>query len=176
VANTNVDNIVSVVDASVGIETVLPFMSEQPETIEERFDLWLVDDDPNRSMTLALVAEHVQASWDRRDRPNVELFHFDELRSDRVAAMIRLADAFGVDLSTERVGELAESASIDRMRARAGDLAPNTKEIFLDSARFFRSGEGGDWRSFVTPEQEARYWQRIDELMSPDLRDWLHRS
>jgi hypothetical protein len=62
------------------------------------------------------------------------------------------------------------------MRDRADDLAPNTKGIFQDSTRFFRSGEGGDWRSFVTPEQDAVYWQRIDELMSPDLRDWLHRS
>jgi hypothetical protein len=176
VANTDKETIVSVIDTAVGIETVLPFMGEQPETIEERFDLWLVDDEPNHSMTLALVADHVKASWDRRDRPNVEMFHFEELRSDRVAAMTRLAEAFGVELSRERIEELAESASIDRMRARADDLAPNTKAIFHDSARFFRSGEGGDWKSFVTPEQDALYWQRIDERMSPELRDWLHRS
>jgi hypothetical protein len=127
-------------------------------------------------MSLALVAGHLEASWYRRDRPNVELFHFDEMSSDRVAALTRLADAFGIDLPDDRIEVLAESASIDRMRSRADDLAPNTKGIFNDPTRFFRSGEGGDWRSFVTPEQEALYRQRIDELVSPELRDWLHRS
>jgi hypothetical protein len=104
------------------------------------------------------------------------MFHFDEIRSDRASAMARLSTAFGIELSTERIEELAESASIDRMRDRADDLAPNTKGIFHDSTRFFRSGEGGDWRSFVTPEQDAVYWKRIGELMSPELSDWLHRT
>jgi hypothetical protein len=176
IANMHRDNLIVAVDTSVGLETVLPFVTEAPDTLEERFELWLVDETPTAPMSLSLVSGHIQASWDRRDRPNVELFHFDEMRSDRAAAMSRLADAFGIDLPTERIEELADSASIDRMRARADDLAPNTKEIFQDPSRFFRSGEGGDWRSFVTPEQEAVYRQRIDELVSPELRDWLHRS
>jgi hypothetical protein len=176
VENMHRDNLVDAVDASVGIETVLPFVTERPATLEERFELWLIDDTPTAPMSLALVAGHLEASWDRRDRPNVELFHFDEMSSDRVAALTRLADAFGIDLPDDRIEVLAESASIDRMRSRADDLAPNTKGIFHDSTRFFRSGVGGDWRSFVTPEQEALYRQRIDELVSPELRDWLHRS
>jgi hypothetical protein len=171
----NRENLFSAIDGAVGFETVLPFIGESPDTIEERYDLWLVNENPTVPMSLATVAGHLDASWQRRNRPNVELFHFEELRSDRAAAMTRLARAFGVELSSERIEELAESASIDQMRARADDLAPNTKEIFQDSTRFFRSGEGGDWRSFVTPEQDAVYWQRIDELMPADLREWLHR-
>jgi hypothetical protein len=176
VANMHRGNLIVAVDASVGLDTVLPFVTEAPDTLEERFELWLVDETPTAPMSLSLASGHIQASWDRRDRPNVELFHFDEMRSDRAAAMSRLADAFGIDLPMERIEELADSASIDRMRARADDLAPNTKEIFQDPSRFFRSGEGGEWRTFVTPEQDALYWQRIDELVSPELRDWLHRS
>jgi aryl sulfotransferase len=174
IENMDVEHLFSAIDGAVGFDSVLPFLTESPETVEERFDQWLVDEDPRGRMSLALVAGHIETSWDRRERPNVELFHFEEMRSDRVAAMTRLADAFGLDMSTERIEELADAASIDRMRARADDLAPNTKQIFSDSSRFFRSGEGGDWRSFVTPEQEAIYWQRIDELTSPDLRAWLH--
>jgi hypothetical protein len=164
------------IDGAVGFDTVLPFIGESPETIEERYDLWLVNESSTVPMSLAVVAGRLEAAWQRGNRPNVEMFHFDEISSDRAAAMTRLATAFGVELSSERIEELAEAASIDRMRDRADDLAPNTKGIFQDSTRFFRSGEGGDWRSFVTPEQDAVYWQRIDELMSPELRDWLHRS
>jgi hypothetical protein len=176
IENMDFEHVVAAVDGAVGIDSALPFLTESPATVEERFDLWLIDDDPRGRMSLALVAGHIETSWDRRDRPNVELFHFQEMRSDRVAAMTRLAEAFELDLTADRIEELAESASIDRMRARADDLAPNTKQIFSDSSAFFRSGEGGDWRSFVTPEQDAVYWQRIDELMSPELRDWLHRT
>jgi len=176
IENMDIDHLFSAIDGAVGMDTVLPFMGASPDTVEERFDLWLVDDSPKGRMSLALVAGHIAASWERRDRPNVELFRFEEMRADRAAEMARLAQAFGLDRSTTRIEELAESASIDRMRARADDLAPNTKQIFSDSSRFFRSGEGGDWRSFVTPEQEAVYWQRVDELMSVELRDWLHRG
>jgi hypothetical protein len=176
VDNMNMENMFSAIDGAVGFDTVVPFIPEAPETIEERYDLWLVNDKPTVPMSLAVVAGHLDASWERRSRPNVELFHFEDLRSDRAAAMGRLARAFGVELSEERIEELAESASIDRMRSRANDLAPNTKGIFNDPTRFFRSGDGGDWRSLVTPEQDAVYWQRVDELMPPDLRDWLHRS
>lgn len=176
VANMHRENLFAAIDGAVGFETVLPFVGESPETIEERYDLWLVNESPTASMSLALVAGHLEASWQRRSLPNVEMFHFDDICKDRAAAMTRLATAFGVELSRERIEELAEEASIDRMRDRADDLAPNTKGIFQDSANFFRSGAGGDWRSFVTSEQDAIYWQRIDELMSADLRDWLHRS
>jgi hypothetical protein len=176
VANIDVDHLFSAIDGAVGMDTVLPFIGASPESMEERFELWLVDDGQMGRMSLAMVAGHIEASWDRTDRPNVELFHFEELRTDRVAAMIRLAEAFGLERSTARLEELAGAASIDRMRDRADDLAPNTKQIFADSSRFFRSGEGGDWRSFVTPQQDTVYRQRIDELMSPELRDWLHRA
>lgn len=174
--NMDIEQVVAAIDAAVGIDTVVPFLEETPETLEERFDHWLVDDSPTGRMSLARVVGHIEVSWARRDRPNVELFHFEELRANRAAAMTRLAAAFELDLPADRIEELAESASIDRMRARADDLAPNTKQIFSDPTRFFRSGEGGDWRSFVTPEQAAVYRQRIDELVSPELRDWLHRS
>lgn len=176
VANLNRENMFTAIDGAVGFETVLPFIGESPDTIEERYDLWLVNESPTVPMSLAFVAAHLEAAWQRRNRPNVEMLRFDEITSDRAAAMTRLATTFGVERSSDRIRELAEAASIDRMRDRADDLAPNTKEIFQDSTRFFRSGGRGDWQSFVTPEQEAVYWQRIDELMSPELRSWLHRS
>ena len=176
VANMDVERFLTAVDGAVGFDTVAAFVTETPPTVEERFDRWLVVDDTQSSMSLASVAGHVRVSWERRDDPNVELLHFDEMRSDRAATMSRLARAFGLDLTPERIDELAEAASLDRMRARADELAPNTKQIFSDPARFFRSGTGGDWRELMTPDHETIYWERIAELTSPELSDWLHRS
>lgn len=175
-ANMDIERFLTAVDGAVGFDTVAPFVSEALPTVEERFDRWLTVDDTQSSMSLASVACHVGVSWERRDDPNVQLIHFDEMRSDRASTMSRLARAFGLDITSERIEELAEAASLDRMRARADELAPNTKQIFSDPARFFRSGTGGDWRELMTPDHETIYWQRIAELTSPELSDWLHRS
>jgi len=106
----------------------------------------------------------------------VLLFHFEELRDDRADAMRRLAEGIGLNLSGVRVAELAAAASLEQMRSRANERAPNTKEILADSAGFFRSGESGEGRAVMTPEQEEVYERRLAELVTPDLRDWLHRS
>ena len=176
VANSDVGRFVTAIDESVGLDTVLSLRREHAETVEERLDHWLVDDDPASSMSLASVTGHISVSWERRDRDNVHLFHFEDLRDNRAAAMQRLARGIGVDTPPERIAQLAEAASLDRMRARADELAPNTKQIFSDSAGFFRSGESGEGRALMSAEQNAVYQERMAELVSPELRDWLHRS
>lgn len=174
-ANIDSDRFVTAIDESVGLGTVAGFHRESPATLEERLDHWLVDDVPTATMSLAAVANHVSVAWERRGRENVHLFHFEELRDDRVAAMDRLAKGIGLDVSPARIAELAEAASLSEMRARADELAPNTKEIFTNSAGFFRSGQSGEGRAMMTAEQAAVYDRRMAELVTPELRDWLHR-
>lgn len=175
-ANVDADRFAAAVDESVGLDTVLPFYRERAESVGERLDHWLIDDEPTSTMSLAAVTGHVAVSWQRRDRPNVHLFHFEELRDDRASVMERLASGLGLDTSSERIAQLADLASLDQMRARADELAPNTKQIFSDSAGFFRSGRSGEGRSLMTAEQAERYELRMTELVSPELGDWLHRS
>ena len=175
-ANIDSDRFSVAVDESVGLETLAPFHRERPQTVSERLDQWLVDESPTATMSLASVAGHLDVAWQRRHRENVLLFHFEELRDDRTAAMQRLAEGVGLELSGARVAELAAAASLEQMRSRANELAPNTKEILADSAEFFRSGASGEGQAVMTPEQDAVYERRLAELVTPDLRDWLHRS
>ncbi len=175
-ANIDTDRFVTAVDESVGLETVASFYREPAESVGERLDHWLVDDEATSTMSLAAVTGHVSVAWQRREWDNVHLFHFEELRDDRAAAMERLAGGVGLDTPRERIAELAEAASLEQMRARADELAPNTKQIFSDSAGFFRSGQSGEGRAIMTPEQEAVYDGRMSELVSPELLDWLHRT
>jgi hypothetical protein len=175
-ANIDTDRFTVAVDESVGLEKVATFHRERPRTVSERLDEWLVDESPTATMSLASVVGHLAVAWQRRHRSNLLLFHFEELRDDRPGAMRRLADGIGVELSDVRVAELAAAASLDQMRSRANDLAPNTKEILADSAGFFRSGESGEGRAVMNPEQEAVYEQRLAELVTREMREWLHRS
>lgn len=175
-ANIDPDRFVAAVDEGVGLDKVAPFLGERPPTVSERLDHWLVDDSSTATMSLTAVVGHLDVAWRRRDRDNVLLFHFEELRDAREEAMERLARGIGLTLPRSRIDELAAAASLDQMRSRAGDLAPDTKAILADAAGFFRSGESGEGRAMMTPEQEEVYERRMADLASPDLVDWLHRA
>ena len=41
IANIDVDQLFSAIDGAVGMDTVLPFIGASPESMEERFELWL---------------------------------------------------------------------------------------------------------------------------------------
>lgn len=124
----------------------------------------------------AYVLHHLRTAWDRRHDPNVVLLHYADLRADVVGEMTRLARALGFDHSEERIRELAEHADLDRMRARADDLAPETDHpMWRSGADFFRSGRMGEWASALGPEDLRAYDDRVHAL-HPDgaFLAWVH--
>ena len=175
-ANIDSERFAAAVEGGVGLDAAMVFYREHAPTEAERLDRWLVDDVLTTPMSLAVVAGHVEVAWQRRDRANVGLFHFHDLRDNRVAVMEQLAALFGIEITRDRLVELAEAASLDNMRARADELAPNTKEIFSSSAGFFRSGRSGEGQALMTADQEAVYDRRMRELLPTDLRVWLHQA
>jgi hypothetical protein len=117
----------------------------------------------------------VHTYWDRRDEPQVVLFHYGDLAADLPGQLRRLANTLSIDVSDERIDHLAASAAFERMRARADELAPGVdRRLWRDNREFFRSGTSGQWRGLLDPSDLARYRSRIAELAAPDLVDWLH--
>ena len=174
-ANMDTANLFQAIDESGKTEHFFANF-EQPADDVDEFDHWMLDDRPGSQNTLRLVLRQAQSAWERRDRPNVCLLHYADMRTDIEGAMRAIADTAGIDASDARLAELAAHAGIDRMRARGGDLAPNTKGIFTDPVAFFRSGTGGEWREQISDAQHERYWERVRELCDDDLSAWLHRA
>ncbi len=91
--------------------------------------------------------------------------------------MMRMAGHLGIDVSDSRVRELADEAAIGRIRARAGDVAPEAHVgLWKDTAAFFRSGGSGEWQNRMSRQQQERYQQRIVDLMNDDLAAWVHQG
>ena len=82
--------------------------------------------------------------WQRRHLPNVAVFHFVDYQADLAGELIRLGRVLGYDVSRDRAEELVKHASLDVMRARASQLAPNSTD--------------GIWRSdeALLPRRRAR--------------------
>jgi aryl sulfotransferase len=149
-----------------------------PEDPLERFRLWVDQEMDNGPIgvgkTMANLIHHLQTFWDGRHEPHVVLFHYQDLLTDLPGQMKRLADVLGMEVSAERIEQLAAAATFERVRERADELAPGVdNNIWADNTAFFHSGSSGQWKTLLGPEDLSRYQTRLAELASPDLIDWL---
>ena len=151
-----------------------PTLSDDPA---ERFRFFMTDPGVNGPTNLSIILRHVKSAWERRHRPNVVLFHYADLSADLAGELLRLAAALGIPCSPTRANALAAEAGLDRMRARATELAPEASHAnWKDTGRFFRRGGFGEWRDVATPEDLAAYDARIVAETTPELAAWLHRG
>lgn len=126
---------------------------------------------------LAHVVHHLRTAWGRRHEPNVELFHYADLKADLPGQLMRLAAALDLDLDRARSEELAAAASLSAMRARAREMAPEaTIGVWQDPSVFFRRGGSGEWRDRLRPGDAEHYERRVEELTGGDhdLATWIH--
>jgi aryl sulfotransferase len=150
-----------------------------PADPRERFWQWidggLRNDQRGAGATLARMVKHVETFWDRRDEPQVLLFHYGDLLADLPGQLCRLGALLSIPVSEERAAELAAAARFERMRDNADQLAPGVnRRLWRDNRAFFHSGGTGQWRDLLGPDDRDRYEERLAQLASPELADWLH--
>ncbi len=127
--------------------------------------------------SLSNILHHFGTIWSRRHLSNVAMFHYADLRVDLVSELVRLAQILGFDLGRDRAEQLTEHATLDSMRARASDLAPESTEgIWRSNKDFFRAGGRGEWQEFFTERVYRRYYDRINQLAPPELLAWAHEG
>jgi aryl sulfotransferase len=138
---------------------------------------WTTDDpDPRQELdSLPGVLLHLRDAWQRRHEPNILLVHYDDLRGDLSGEMRRIAARLGVEVPADRWPDLVRAATFDRMRERAGDLAPDSQGVLKDRNAFFRAGRSGAGRELLDADELAAYHERTARLAPPDLLAWLHR-
>lgn len=143
---------------------------------------WWIDEDHPAGGTgvnnLADFAHQVRTYWEARHRPNVHLFHYDDLLADLDGEMRRVADALEVTVDEEKWPELVRAATFDSMRSRAVQLVPeaNIDGMWTSVEGFFKSGGRRKWAELLTDADLAHYHQRLTLLAGPDLAAWIHHD
>lgn len=139
---------------------------------------WVEDDDDPREQLDSLpgVLLHLRDAWSRRERPNVILLHYDDLRSDLDGQMRSLAARLGIDVPSQTWPDLVTAAGFDSMRGDPGLNAPNPVGVLKDPAAFFRRGTSGAAEEVLSAAEVDRYRRRVATLGPPDLLEWLHRG
>ena len=90
--------------------------------------------------------KHVSEWWAHRDEPNVFFLKYEDLKKDLLSNVKKIADFLGRSLDQETIEKIAQATTFDSMKA-------NTVE--WKDKHLLRKGVLGDWRSTLTPAQNA---------------------
>jgi hypothetical protein len=175
-ANMDIPSLLRAREIAIGLDDLGDFDLSLPEYTDpvERFLAW-VDDDADFS-TLKAALHHYRTFWEC-DLPNAAMFHYSDLKLDLPGQMRRLADVLDIEVSDERLAQLAAAASFSQMKQRAEDVAPNAHhKIWLSTNEFFHRGSSGQWHEILDDTALARYEQRVAALAPAELATWSHHG
>jgi aryl sulfotransferase len=181
-ANADFDAVATLLARQIGEAAVreqLERLPPLPESERERFWAWVDDPTPvqQTGSSLRAVLNLLASFWTQRDKPNVVLLHYDDLKADLEGQMRALARRLSIQIPEDRWAGLVKAATFDEMRSAADTLAPAvTESAWRDNTQFFHRGSSGQWRGLLDETELERYHARVRELAQPDLIEWLHRN
>ena len=155
-----------------------PSLRREPEPLDVVDYLrWFIDNDvpptgsgPNG---LADFCQQATTYWDARNAPNVHLFHYTDLWENLAGEMRLVANALDITVDEVRWPEFVEGATLDSMRDRAADTAPDAHvALWRDPHTFFRSGGYREWASLLTDSDIERFNERLGAL-TRDATPWV---
>jgi aryl sulfotransferase len=121
---------------------------------------------------------HVQGWWEMRDRPNVRLIHFNDLKADMEGQIRSLADWLGIAIDPETWPAIVAHSSFDWMR-QASEAAPPSmiNELFGDGmTALVHKGTNGRWKDVLSPQDVALADEMAEKHLSPDCAAWLRQG
>ncbi|MCP4121632.1 MAG: sulfotransferase domain-containing protein [Bacteroidetes bacterium] len=131
-------------------------------SVEEFLDLYL---DP--TCKGASWAEHTAGFWAWRNRPNVMVLLFSEMKADLPAVINRIAKLMRISLSEEQLSKVMERCGFDYMKSHEYQFAPPVPPFMTekDNGSIIRSGKVGSSKDLLNQGQRAR----IDRFYQAEL-------
>jgi hypothetical protein len=113
-------------------------------------------------------AIHAASFWDWRNRPNVLVLNFSEIKREPRESIVRVAAIMGVELTEAQLAKVIERSSVEYMKAHESQFAP-PQPPFGDKSKptlMIRRGASGQSEELLSPTQQAE----IDRLCLEGLR------
>lgn len=109
-------------------------------------------------------AQHTAGWWALREKPNVHIVSYNDLKADSSGEIDRISEFLGIELSPEQRQQVIEKSSFDYMKTINHKFSPiigNTDRIDI-----VRAGKTGEGRALFTTEQLAR----VDAFCKSELK------
>jgi hypothetical protein len=110
-------------------------------------------------------AEHVNACWRMRDRPNVLFLTYEQMRRDLPGAVDKIAALMGVKLTADERAAVIERSSFAYMKKNDTKFEPSGPPWRPTRHAMIRRGESGKSGEMLSPPDQ----RRIDDYCRAEL-------
>ncbi|MEM7368588.1 MAG: sulfotransferase domain-containing protein [Bacteroidota bacterium] len=110
--------------------------------------------------------EHIAGYWKWRDRANVEIFTFNQMKRNLAETIGKMDALIGTELSRTELEKVLARSEFSAMKAEEEKFLPPTPPgIDRSSLVLLRQGQSGEGKSVLSPEQ----CERVDRSMKDQL-------
>jgi len=112
--------------------------------------------------------------WDARIENNLLFVHYDDLQTDMIGEMRRIADFLNIEIPDADLSRMADSASFESMRKDAAVLIPEMAKNFEGGAlRLVNKGQSGRWRGVYDEADVELFENKLRSAVPDSYADWL---
>ncbi len=114
-------------------------------------------------------AEHSASYWALKDKPNVLLLSYSNLKNDPEAGIRKVAQTLGINLNKEEMTKVLEKSSFQYMKTIDYKFSPfaGNKIPWSEGFVMIREGKTGNASELISREQQIR----IDNYFKQELKD-----
>lgn len=156
------------------------FGDAYPEILEDAgafFHEWISNDDERQGDPGASFFHVERTYWRERQRPNVLLVHYNDLKADREEEMRRIAAFLDIEIPESLWPQLVDAASFESMKRDGDSLLARAHDLWEGGPnRFLNKGTNGRWRDCAAAEDLAAYQAKLDAEVSPTLGRWIEHG
>jgi hypothetical protein len=136
-----------------------PFMPD----VDTWFELFLTEKFPMSSGSS--WAEHTASYWALKDKPNVLILFYGDMKKDLPLTAQRVADFLGITLTPGEMKAVIDKSSFSYMSAIDHKFIPMPIENtpWANKPKLMREGRSGNARELLSVEQQDRIDQRFKE-------------
>ena len=151
-----------IVSAWYFIRTLMPMVNDLP--LEDFIEMHLAGD-----TIFGVWSHHTAGYWNWRDRSNVLILFYEEMRQDLAATVGKIAGHMEVRLTAEQTARIVEKSSFSYMQNIDHRFAPDIPGLTRNPGKpvMMRAGKSDAGKHELTPDQVTR----IDQAIIRQLRE-----
>jgi aryl sulfotransferase len=115
--------------------------------------------------------------WQERNRPNLLMVHYNDLKADLSGEMKRIAAFLGIETPAALWPELVDAATFAKMKNDGTALLPGIEMgVRGGHQTFLNKGTNGRWIGVLSKADVKAYRDRAAAELSPSLNKWLENG
>ena len=147
-----------------------------PENPRDFYQRWMsegLNGDPD-GMPFGSWFGFERTYWAERQRANLLMVHYRDLKADLHGEMRRIAEFLEIAVPERLWPTLLRAASFEEMKRHGNQLQTTVARALIGgAATFFHKGENNRWRGVLTGDDLAAFEARARERLEPECAAWL---